>query len=169
MVKYWRWTSFAMHNTVNENDWNRQADVVYVRGSEYDALAVDLSNHRNECSELTMELAEANRRIAALEAALKEAATVVWGCRNFMLAGREREFVYAAKRYYEVLGSVPDEVIRATSDDIDDDSESETDPKPDQWVQDGKVFEEDADRCRNMAHKRYNLFGCTECDTSKIK
>lgn len=35
--------------------------------------------------------------------------------------------------------------------------------KPDQWVQDGKVFEEDADRCRNMAHKRYNMFGCPEC------
>lgn len=42
----------------------------------------------------------------------------------------------------------------------------ETKPKSDQWVQDGKIFEEDADRCRNMAHKRYNLFNCTECDTS---
>jgi hypothetical protein len=45
-------------------------------------------------------------------------------------------------------------------------SAPETEPKPDQWVQDGKVFEEDADRCRNMAHKRYNMFNCTECDTS---
>lgn len=57
------------------------------------------------------------RTISALRSALERAAGVIWDCRWFKLAGRERAYVYEAKRCYEALGRVPDEVVRATTDD----------------------------------------------------
>jgi hypothetical protein len=57
-------------------------------------------------------------RIAELEAALREDAGTFFKLgQTLKLAGMERAYVWHAKSRYELLGSVPEEVLSATSDD----------------------------------------------------
>jgi hypothetical protein len=65
------------------------------------------------------EIDRLTRERDGLRAALERAAGIIWNCRKLKLAGLERSFVYEAKRMYEALGNVPDEVMVATLDDED--------------------------------------------------
>jgi hypothetical protein len=87
--------------------------------------------HRDEWSpydhDVINQARDADAEIERLRAALTDAAETFFHLgQRLHMAGAQRVYVYKAKRIYELLGSVPDAVIAATSDSDDEESPAET-------------------------------------------